>query len=242
MKVYAFYLFALIITATPAVFAEDPDVAQSTDLAPEVTIRETIYDFETLLEGDIAIHSFVIENTGNAPLLIRKIKTGCGCTTVDYTKKGIAPGAEGKVTLRVNTKGYGGQKITKSATVYTNDPKKKRIKLRMTGNVAVFADIDPKSIKLIGAPGETVRAVVKIVPTEAYPFRIDGEPETGKNTYRCSLEEKNGTYILTAENLATENAVYFDTVVLRTDHPAKPEIEIRVVGRIKTESRSEAGN
>jgi hypothetical protein len=242
MKVYAFLLFALMTVLAPAVFAQAPDIAQSRDLTAEITIQKTVYDFETLLEGDIAVHTFVVENTGNAPLVIKKIKTGCGCTTVDYTRGEIAPGAEGHVTLRVSTEGYGGRKITKSATVQTNDPNQKGLKLRMTGNVARFADIDPKRIELVGSPGETVRTIVKIVPSEAYPFHIIGEPETGKNTYRCTLEEKNGIYILTAENIATKNAVYFDTVVLKTDHPAKPEIEIRVVGRIKTESQPEAGD
>lgn len=240
MKVSSLLLLVLMVALAPVSFAAGIGAAQSSDPAPKITVRETVFDFGTLLEGQKAVHKFTIENTGNAPLVIEKIKTTCGCTTGDYTKGEIAPGAEGEVTLQVNTKGYGGRKMSKAATVYTNDPSIKGVKLRMTGNVVVFADIDPESIKLVGSPEETVRAVVKIVPTEAYPFHIVGKPETGRDTYRCTLEEKNGVYILTAENLATEDMVYFDSVVLKTDNPDNPEIRIRVSGRIKAESRSEA--
>jgi uncharacterized membrane protein len=222
-------------------FVATPDTARSSGPSPEVTVRESVYDFETLLEGGEAVHTFVVENTGGAPFVIERIKTTCGCTTADYTRGEIAPGAEGEVTLKVNTKGYGGRKITKVATLVTDDPQIAPVKLRMTGKVAVFADIEPESIKLEGSPDETVRATVKIEPTETYPFHIVGEPENGKGNCSYTLEEKNGVYLLTAENLVTADKVYFDTVVLKTDHPENPEIEIRVLGKIKTETRDAKG-
>lgn len=238
MKVFFSLLPVMMVALSTAPFSLESLAAKNSDLAPELTVREAVYDFGTLLEGDKAVHTFIVENTGDTPFMIEKIKAPCGCTTADYTRGEIAPGAEGEVTLQVNTKGYGGRKITKAATVIASDPKVMGVKLRMTGNVAVFADIDPKSIKLVGSPEEPVRSTVKIVPTEAYPFHIVGEPEIGKDTYQCTLEEKNGAYILTAENLAKEDTIFFDTVTLKTDHPENPEIKIKVVGKIKTETRA----
>jgi len=139
------------------------------------------------------------------------------------------------VVLQVNTSGYGGKTINKTATLYSNDPKEKNLKLKMTGKVEAFADISPKSIKFVGEPGEKLREVVEIVPSKAYPFHIIGEPETGRDTYRCTLEEKDGKYILTAENLATEEMAYFDKVVLKTDLSEHPEIKISVFGKIKAQ-------
>ncbi len=242
MKAFFSLLIVLMATLAPATFAAEAHGVQSPDMAPAITVRETVFDFGTLLEGKKAVHKFVVKNTGNAPLVIEEIKTTCGCTTADYTRGGIAPGAEGEVTLQVDTKGYGGQKITKTATVVTNDPKTKDVNLQIDGKVAVFADIEPKSIKLVGSPDETVRAVVKIVPTKAYPFHIIGKPETGKDTYRCTLEEMGGIYLLTAENLAKENTLYFDNVVLKTDNPDNPEIKILVVGNIRKETRTDKGS
>jgi hypothetical protein len=236
-KLYSLLLVITVALAT-APFSAESHAAKNSDLTSEITVREAVYDFGTLLEGDKAVHTFIVENTGDTSFMIKKIKAPCGCTTADYTRGEIAPGAEGKVTLQVNTKGYGGRKITKAATVIASDPNVKGVKLRMTGNVAVFANIEPKSIKLVGSPEEPVRSIVRIVPSEAYPFHIVGEPETGKDTYQCTLEEKNGVYILTAENIAKKDAIFFDTVTLKTDHPEKPEIKIKVVGKIKTENRT----
>ena len=242
MKVSFSLLFVLMVSFVPASFAAEPHTARSSDLAPAIGFRETTFDFGTLLEAESAVHTFVFKNTGNAPLVIKRIKTTCGCTTVDYAKGEIAPDAEGNITLQVNTSGYGGKTITKSVTVYTNDPKATEIELRMAGNVEAFADIEPKSIKLIGFLGETVRAKVEIIPTESYPFHIVGAPETGKDTYRCELEERDGKYILTAENLVEKPMIYFDSVVLKTDRPEKPEIKIRVIGKIKEAYPAEKGD
>ena len=48
--------------------------------------------------------------------------------------KAVLPGGEGKITLRVSTKGYRGN-ISKGAKVYTNDPIKNIIILRLRGFV-----------------------------------------------------------------------------------------------------------
>lgn len=241
MKVSFSLLFVLMAALGTAFLTAKPNTAQSSESAPEITVRESVYDFKTLMEGEEAVHTFVVENTGNAPFVIEKIKTTCGCATADYTRGEIAPGTEGEVILKLDTKGYGGLKLTKVATVVTNNPRIDPVELQMTGNVAVFAHIEPKSIKLMGSPDETVRATVKIVPTETYPFHIVGEPETLKGNCRCTLEEKGDVYLLTAENLVKENKIYFDTVVLKTDHPKNPEIKIRVLGKIETETRDDKG-
>ena len=201
MKVSFSLLFVLMAALATAFFAAMPDTAQSSEPAPEITVRESVYDFKTLLEGEVAVHTFVVENTGDAPFVIEEIKTTCGCESADYTRGEIAPGNKGEVTLKVDTKGYGGQEITKVATVVTNNPRIDPVELQITGNVEKFVYIEPKSIKLAGSPDETLRATVKIVPTEAHPFHIVGEPETSKGTIRCTLEEKDGVYLLTAKIL-----------------------------------------
>ncbi len=225
-------IFILLITFTQISFAKDVDTT------PTLTFKETEYRFEKVLEGVKIVHTFVFENTGGAPLKINEIKSTCGCTSTNYTEGEIASGDQGEVTLELDTNGYGGEEVTQYATIYTNDPGSKGEKIKIIGEVALFADIKPKAIKLFGAPGEKVRSVVEIVPSKDYPFKIVGEPEIGKDSYRCSVEEKDGKYILTAENLTTKKGIYLDTVVLKTNSPNKPEIKISVFGNIKTKKPS----
>lgn len=232
MKTFISVLVVGIAVAVSVSFAEDADISRSSDPTPRITIPDAEYDFQTIMEGEDVVHTFVVKNTGSAPLKITNIKTTCGCTTSAYTRGEIPPGADGTVTLKLKTSGYGGRTVKKTATVSSNDPKTGDVKLQLSGKVEVLAEITPDRIKLMGAPGEKLRKVVEIVPSEAHPFHIVGEPQTGKDTYRCTLEERGGKYILTAENLATEVVSYFDEVVLKTDLSEHPEIRIRVVGII----------
>jgi len=56
---------------------------------------------ETIDYGTIEQHSdgtrlFTFTNEGNAPLLITKVKTSCGCTVPTYSKEPILPSKTGK--------------------------------------------------------------------------------------------------------------------------------------------------
>lgn len=43
---------------------------------PKAVFPQTKYEFETLFEGDDITHDFVVENSGDAPLIIKKVKPG----------------------------------------------------------------------------------------------------------------------------------------------------------------------
>ncbi|RPI79266.1 MAG: DUF1573 domain-containing protein [Desulfobacteraceae bacterium] len=44
--------------------------------APKLTIKEQIFDFHEVMEGQILEHDFVIRNQGDQPLTIQDVKTG----------------------------------------------------------------------------------------------------------------------------------------------------------------------
>jgi len=50
---------------------------------------------------------FSFTNTGKEPLIIKNVKTSCGCTTPSYSKEPVQPGQEGYVTARYDTKRTG---------------------------------------------------------------------------------------------------------------------------------------
>ena len=75
----------------------------------KMTFTEETFDYGTVDEGGVVEHSFKFKNTGVAPLTITKAKSTCGCTVPDYPKEPIAPGGEGEITVRFNTKGKSGR-------------------------------------------------------------------------------------------------------------------------------------
>lgn len=75
-----------------------------------VEFKQKIFDFKEVAEGEIVTHSFYFMNTGGHSFVIKNIETGCGCTTVAYTKEPVAPGKEGKIEIAFNSSGrYGKQ-------------------------------------------------------------------------------------------------------------------------------------
>ena len=44
--------------------------------APKAVLPERIYEFEPIVEGVVVSPMFILQNKGDAPLIIEKIKTG----------------------------------------------------------------------------------------------------------------------------------------------------------------------
>lgn len=89
---------------------------------PKLEFNKSEHDFGEILKGTAVETVFTYKNTGNAPLVITDIKSSCGCTVPeDWSKEPLAPGKEGKFTVKYN--GAGPNKITKTITVSANTEK-----------------------------------------------------------------------------------------------------------------------
>ena len=77
------------------------------------------HDFGTLKSGEIASFSFKYKNVGNGHLIIKSIKSSCGCTTTKYTRKPLQKGESGFVEVQFDSKNRHGRQF-KSITVQTN--------------------------------------------------------------------------------------------------------------------------
>jgi hypothetical protein len=88
---------------------------------PRITFKETVKSFSKVKEGTKLHHEFVFTNTGNAPLLIKRVTTSCGCTAALVSEEKILPGKEGRISVQFDTRGYFGQ-VTKQIYVESNDP------------------------------------------------------------------------------------------------------------------------
>lgn len=104
------------LTQAPPALAPEP-LKQTT-----IAFKESEHEFGDVKEGDFAKYEFVFTNTGTEPLYVRDAKASCGCTTPEWTKDTIAPGAEGKILVQFNSQGRPGD-FNKSVTVLANtDP------------------------------------------------------------------------------------------------------------------------
>jgi hypothetical protein len=102
--------------------------------APRIEFERTEYDFGTIDEGKLVEYEFAFKNVGKSDLLIRKIKSSCGCTTVAPADLVIKSGKSSSFKASINTKGFSGRNA-KSITVITNDPVTPTVVIRMSGIV-----------------------------------------------------------------------------------------------------------
>ncbi len=206
--------------------------------APRIVIEAPRFDFDPVLEGTIVEHEFKIANTGDAPLTIDDIRTGCGCTSADFTRT-IPPGGTGHVVIKGNTEGYGGETFSKTITIFCNDLQEPRSRLFINGRVRRFAGIEPAKAVLRGMVGTPTEVQVHITPEEDFPFRVVSSyaDERLGDKIAFTLQEKGNHYILTVKNQMKMPGRYWGVIHLKTDHPEKRDLLIRVMGDM-AESKS----
>ena len=91
-------------------------------------------DFHLVEEGEVVQGSFVFTNEGKYPLVIYDVNTSCGCTVADYPKGEIAPGEQGTISVKYDSEGSSGMRISKEVTVNANTTPAKT-KLRIIADV-----------------------------------------------------------------------------------------------------------
>jgi hypothetical protein len=102
---------------------DNPNVASDTEApnpnAPVMTFAESQFDFGDIQPGSKVAHTFSFTNTGKTPLLIADATASCGCTTPNWTKEPVAPGAKGTLDVQFDSKGKQGL-ISKQVSVRAN--------------------------------------------------------------------------------------------------------------------------
>lgn len=95
-----------------------------------LSVKETAFDFGTIPQGKPVYHFFEVTNTGKDPMVISNVQTSCGCTTPEWSKEPIAPGATSKVRVGYNAAAEG--HFEKYITIMYNQNLSKQIKIRGT--------------------------------------------------------------------------------------------------------------
>lgn len=87
-----------------------------------------------------ATYSFVFRNISSKPVILKKIKTSCGCTVAKFRSQSVAPGEEGTIYLTFNPEGQSGR-IYNRAFVYTHlSDSHPTVCLTLTGKVTPSSD------------------------------------------------------------------------------------------------------
>jgi hypothetical protein len=96
-----------------------------------IQLKETSYDFGKIQQGRPVTHNFELVNTGKEPLMLENVQASCGCTTPEWSKEAIQPGATSVIKVGYNAANEGA--FNKTITIIYNNNQTKV--LNITGSV-----------------------------------------------------------------------------------------------------------
>ena len=164
---------------------------------PQLFVAQRSQDLGTILEGDKAIVSWLLENRGNADLVIDRTVPSCGCTVVQLadSEKIIPPGRS--LTLKAEFDSTNRrEEQAKTINVLSNDPAEPELKLTFKGKVELLVEMEPagmlnvrtirrgaaapKALDLLPGPGRQTLTVRGVELQDDAPLNIRTEPLEAK--------------------------------------------------------------
>lgn len=136
--------------------------------------------------------------------------------------------------MRVEAQGYTG-KVSKSATVYTNEPQGNSHTITLEAFIRPLISIMPESLFLEGQTGQVVKGSVQI--------RAEAEKELHLEPVQFDLESKvvysieevkpGKLFMLHFSNVPGLTGMIHGTLRLKTNYPEKPEVNVRIRCRFR---------
>lgn len=102
----------------------------------QIEFEETTIDYGTIEKGANGVRIFKFTNTGDAPLIVSKVSSSCGCTIPKKPDAPILPGKVGEIEVKYDTNRV--NPIRKTITVISNAVDSPTVALKIKGLV-----IDP---------------------------------------------------------------------------------------------------
>jgi hypothetical protein len=97
-----------------------------------IEVKQDEIELKDLKMGKTSTATFILKNTGERPMFIKRVQTSCGCTVPDWDKQLIGSGKSTKVKVKITPeeKGY----FNKTITVHCNT-EEGQILLKVSGMV-----------------------------------------------------------------------------------------------------------
>ena len=155
--ILAFALLIVVRLLAPVILVNNPEAMDSvyrlqenfnqkffiyTKTYPSLNADSVSFDFGIVKEGEEVKHSFIIKNTGNAPLVIMEINPGCGCTNVKVSKEILNPEESAELSFLINTIGRSGM-FTNKIVLKTNHPMQPYYTFEVKGWIGSGVIIEP---------------------------------------------------------------------------------------------------
>ena len=230
-----------LFIAVPAAFSAGAERASNAagGQAAKVVFDKKVHDFGPIKDGAVVEARFEFRNAGDAPLVIERVETSCGCTAAVLSERNLAPGKKGVLKATFDSRGYQGP-VTKYIFVMTNDPASPRTELQIKADVrsepGPKIDLDSYNLELgLSLEGEAPTASVLISNTGQKDLRVeithpeitffaDGKPVTFPLYIRPGKERRLELRFAPQ----TRTGLLRDYVLIKSNDPVRTTLSVYV--------------
>lgn len=100
--------------------------------AQEFKFEKELINYGKIAQGSDGVRVFEFTNIGDAPLIIKEIKSSCGCAIPKKPERPVMPGEKSQISVSYDTKRVGG--FFKAITIFSN-AKTERKSLKIKGYI-----------------------------------------------------------------------------------------------------------
>ena len=118
------------------------------DKVAKIKFKTETIDYGTIEKGADGVRVFEFTNTGDAPLVITKVKSTCGCTVPKKPEAPIMPGETGEIEVKYDTKRLG---VIMKTILVTSNAETPSVALKIKGKV-----IDPSKSSVLEKKSKSV--------------------------------------------------------------------------------------
>jgi len=230
---------------------------------PKAGISSTEIDFGALFRGEAAERTATLENLGGAPLVIDRVRPGCGCATVRIfvgeprREIGLGPtaliggkplfqlasGESADLHLRYDTEGQTPKKAQKTLILGTNDPDRPVIKLALKVDVKLSLEIEPRVVNLEARRGQPANMEVMVRVAEGLDLDVVGIGNTNE-VFGAEFDKVSDGVFKVVVSVAPTAPLgsHNRTLVIQTDHPDLQSLRIATFAEVKSAIRVVTGN
>ena len=197
----------------------------------------TSHNFGTVAKGSKTEYRFVFRNLYKEDLHVAGVRTSCGCTSPQISKRDLKTHESAEVVATFNTRTFLGQHGA-TLTVTFDKPFFAEVQLRVAGNIRGDVTFEPPFVDLGNVDlGKGAERVVRITRVGSLPWEIT-DVRSANPSFEVNLSKplRNGSqtvYDLTAKLKPEAPAGYVKgQLILVTNDPKAGQIPMDVEGRV----------
>lgn len=210
---------------------------------PRAQFDKEIHDFGKVRSGSTVTEEFTLTNQGDAPLIIKELRSSCGCTKAIHGSREVPPQGQTKIVATFDTTGMRAGRKGRAVFVDSNDPQRPTVTLTLTADIVRDLVVEPPSVaKELTAYTESVTFPLRVTNTSTTPYAITGVKTTAHGVKpllvpdTVTLAPGKTTEITLELKLDRDPPRFFysGSISLITSHSAESELHVRYLVSLRS--------